>query len=216
MFRSFSNLLEHIHHSFFFYVLVDNEHYVSIMNYIAAGALPIAALLMCFLFERSRLFLLRSISIFCLSMWINVVSYRLFLKSPSSIAPLVLALPAFALSIIYRWVAPKSVKRVICLIGAVSLTAEIFLNFGLAVLLGLFYGPIVVFSRPQSLLWTAICIACSPAMIFILLFITGNPWADFLSTRLETWNAGIPFLVWQPLLLLATAGQVAGPKTVKK
>ncbi|PJF17391.1 hypothetical protein PSACC_02847 [Paramicrosporidium saccamoebae] len=212
-FRSLSNLLEHIHHSFFFYLLTDNDRYVSIMNYIAIGVLPIAGLLVCFFSRASRGSVLASFAMFFLTASINAAAVCGF--SFSNKSPLMLILPTILLILFIRRVAPKAgINSSICLIAAVSLTAQIFLNFGLAVVLGLCYGPILAFAG-RSPAWAAFCALCSPLMIFTILYASGNPWASFLADRLMTWNAGLPFILWQPLVLLACAGDDASPTNIR-
>jgi hypothetical protein len=202
-------LLEHIHHSFFFYLLTDNDRYVSIMNYIAIGVLPIAGLLVCFLSRASQEPVLASFAMFFLTTSINAAAVCSF--SFSNKSPLMLILPTILLVLFIRRVAPKTgINSAICLIAAVSLTAQIFLNFGLAVILGLCYGPMLVFAG-RSPGWTVCCALCSPLMIFSILYTSGNPWALFLADRLVTWNAGLPFILWQPLVLLACVGDDASP-----
>lgn len=121
-----------------------------------------------------------------------------------------LILPTILLVLFIRRVAPKTgINSLICLIAAVSLTAQIFLNFGLAVVLGLCYGPMLAFAG-RSAAWAACCTLCSPLMIFTILYTSGNPWTLFLADRLVTWNAGF-FILWQPLILLACVGDAAFP-----
>lgn len=199
-FRSLSNILEHLHQSFFFYILTGSENYVSIANYIAIGALPIIALLLSFLVGPFGEFTLASVSVtavvianaFCV--WgfskIEKMSVRLIVINLPSV--LMLLLP----------VRMGAIRPIVCLLGALSLTALIFLNFGMAVFLGLFYAPLLVFPRKHRV-WMLLTTCLSPTAVFTVLFFLQHDYVQFLANRLGAWNAGIPFLLWQPLILLS-------------
>lgn len=192
------------------------------MNYIAIGGLCILALLLgCFrksMFDNVKavcIFLGLSMSNFASLWFIDRISTRnSWIRVLCLPAIFILVHASMTLSRSFR---SNNLKPTLCLIGALSLTACMFLNFGLSVVLGLMYAPVLLFSptRP-SYIWRAITGLCSPLGVFFIFEAARHPLTSFLHGRLLTWNYGIPFLIWQPLVLLAGCYSYSENPSVQK
>lgn len=210
-FRSLSNILEHLHQSFFFYTMTSSESYVSISNYIALGAMPIAALFLCALSHASQQSTFYAVGLFSMIFGVlyatlMIIAVKIFAVN-FSLGMVVLNGGSFISYIIARQICQiyvkNSIKPVTCFAGSLVLTMLLLLNFGYAVFAGIFYAPILLYSQPNWRWMRLLALCVCPVAILDAAWFLNSQWAYWIAIRMATWNAGLPFLVIQPLLLLS-------------
>lgn len=205
-FRSLNNILEHLHQSFFFYLLQDSEHFISIASYIALGILPVVALMAVVLFvpEISLEQLKKSLALVITFVALQILTIKglATVWERSFWGSMIL----LALSLIATFVAseglcvPAQSRPVVSLLAALSLTSLVFLNFSLSVFLGLFYGPWIVLGGGNRAARIA-SLLLSPNSLLLMGLAGRLEWASNLPLNLTTWNAGVPFVLWHSLLI---------------
>lgn len=207
-FRSLSNILEHLHQSFFFYLLPNNEQLITISPFIALGIIPVVALAIAAIFDPWRLYFIRGFLALTLCSAINLLSLKSFVHyrghswsllflNAASVAALVIHLsPGQRFK-----VSSPGIRAVLCFVGGLVLIVSTFSNISLALLFGLIYAPLIMFPS-QSIFRPILGLFLSPLTLFTLSYVTGSEWAHFISDKLIYWNHGLPALIWQPIMVL--------------
>lgn len=156
--RSLNNILEHLHQSFFFYILIDNEHYVSIANYVVMGLLPIVSLMLRFILDIKRaLSLKRGAYCLCLdALWMSLFFVTLFLWNMlvadfaiprSRWWALLMNVPSFLIRRILA-LPTKSVRPFCCFTASLVLSTLLISNFGLSCVSGITLGILLQVNLP--------------------------------------------------------------------
>lgn len=208
-FRSLNNILEHLHQSFFFYLLPDRERFISIANYIGLGVLPIVALLTAVLlistvsFQQLKRSLALLISFFIIQF--SILRLVVCLWKTSRLSSFIVLFFSLCLELIATEFCqiPAQTRLILSFVAALSLTPLLFLNFSLSVFLGIIYGPLISLGGASRISRIA-SLAISPNSLLLLGLAIGLEGAsNLMPSKLLLWNAGIPFVVWQSLLAIS-------------
>lgn len=221
-FRSLSNILEHLHQSFFFYLLCDGETFISIANYIAIGILPIVALVgmaltdICRRSQRGQpVFDPLSICTLLVLVGVNLMALLAAQRAAGMqgrwVAIATLLMPVLvALLGATRMRIPR-IRWLCCLWAALAITPLLFLNFGLSVLAGLVYGTCLIVGAQHPLFKMAQVLTMPSTVLALLLVPSGDGYAASVARSLTGWNWGIPFLLLQPPLLMTLCSREEEP-----
>ena len=196
--RSLSNILEHLHQSFFFYIMTSTEEFVSISKYIVIGILPIVAImirLVCFFFRGQLGGPLGKAVVFFAAVVTSVGISAAMIPRHIFGAIIGQLFCCFMLHMIFR-ISYQVAQSLACFIGALSLCILLIFNFGLAVILGLFAGPLLCFALPKKFRYFYAILAG------VLSSVPGLTSAWLTEKSLLWWNAGVPFVVLPSIFLL--------------
>lgn len=209
--RSLNNILEHLHQSFFFYILVDNEHYVSIANYVVMGILPIVSLMLrCILDLRGRLSLNRGVHRLCLGLlWMSLLFVSLFiwnilvatfLISKGRCWALLMGVPSLLIKRLPGLPA-QLVRPFCCFVASLVLSTLLISNFGLACVSGITLGILLQVNLP--LLMQKFLMLTLPLLAMLPTGLSEDGWIHNQSERL----LNTPVLVMLALLAVGLSGQ---------
>ncbi len=223
-FRSLNNILEHLHQSFFVYVLPSNGRLISISHYVGAGVFSIVALMVQALMHVQRAACMAHAAYLVAAV---VVVNAASLQAGSQIIPTAglgaglaflaavqLAIASCAWSLTREKISPLSARVVGSLFVSVALTMLLMTNFGYGLFCSLVYAPLLYYSggapakkwrlfAPLRML--ALVVLCPLSLVtasFLLAPRGHSQWATYIGHRLMSWNSGLPFLVVQPMLTL--------------
>lgn len=224
--RSINNLLEHFHQSFFFYLLLHMQLFVSIGTYLPgalllAGSFTVNALGLIFTTPPTREFLCPMITI-VIAHASGMLPFLLFNYTSAS-GPATFALLSIAggcAPFLYAWMLPQRyinesalrlIKSYTLLLLGMSLSALATINFALAFGLGMVAFPLHVARStpsPRSIsLWLQIILhyTVSPSLVLLAVAsLTGRSLHAALAEAILAWRVSrvwtqlIVWLVWWP------------------
>ncbi|KAK6202262.1 Gaa1-like protein [Scheffersomyces amazonensis] len=232
-FRSVNNLLEKFHQSFFFYLMLSKNHFVSIGTYLPS------AVLMAIAFTFSSLgtilisgleinsFISHSAKILTIFVIIEIICFILSLTLPLikvdiSILLIILSFIPLGLksssSSSFKLNKTTSFGLVALSLFFISLliTALLIVHFSLALLLGLFTLPLTFLAQPKPKLKTIICLLISNP--FFIISIAGQDIFLGLVTSwhdLQCWTWFVVSLGWYSAWLGVAVGTLSGDFTVQ-
>jgi hypothetical protein len=220
--RCMNNVIERLHQSYFFYILLDNKKFVSLSTAIAVPLLLSASLA----FKALDLFVKSGSSNIYLELGICLATFFInfalwnctaIFAQYCHLVPAGLAVLAIALLLVSSWLVKRFqpnqqvLKGCTVFILSIAVLATSFLNMGLAIVLGSLSLMMVSLDKAP---WILRCILLPSTILMVTNGLQREYVKEILLNPLE-WNFGIPFIVIQPVfiqMLSATQADITKKK----
>lgn len=222
-YRSLNNALEHLHQSFFFYLLPSSRRFISIANFLPLVGFLAAALLLraAHHFYTAGSFAIISEAGLLVSMVLVNFLIWTFASSSARISPILCcAVHLSSPLVISRFLMALPFNRgLLAGVCTASLSVIVFscafLNFGLSVILGV--TAFLFAHLPES---KAIAMGASlllPSSLLALLFRWVPAYTRQIALAPSEWNFGLPFYFIQPIfIVLLTLSWTSNNGNLKK